>query len=42
MLILEVISKLIDYIYGKNEYDCLTRLVEGIPYSFKQLIDTKK
>ena len=29
-------------IYGKNEYDCLIRLVDGNPYTFKELIDTKK
>ena len=29
-------------IYGKNEYDSLSRLVEGNPYTFKELIDTKK
>jgi hypothetical protein len=28
-------------IYGKNEVDCLTRLVEGNPYSFKELRDEK-
>lgn len=29
-------------IYGKNEYDCLSRLVGGNPYTFKELIDEKK
>ena len=29
-------------LYGKNEYDCLIRLVEGNPYTFKELADTKK
>jgi len=28
-------------LYGKNEYDCLSRLVEGNPYSFKELISLK-
>ena len=29
-------------IYGKNEYDSLTRLVEGNPYTFAELVATKK
>ena len=29
-------------IYGKNEYDCLSRLVEGKPYTFAELNATKK
>lgn len=29
-------------IYGKNEYDCLSRLVEGNPYTFAELRETKK
>ena len=29
-------------LYGKNEYDSLTRLVEGNPYTFAELIATKK
>lgn len=29
-------------IYGKNEYDCLSRLVEGNPYTFAELNATKK
>ena len=29
-------------LYGKNEYDCLTRLVEGNPYTFAELYDSKK
>ena len=29
-------------IYGKNEFDSLNRLVDGNPYTFKELIDTKK
>ena len=24
-------------LYGKNEYDCLSRLVEGKPYTFAEL-----
>ena len=28
-------------IYGKNEYDCLSRLTEGNPYTFTELISTK-
>ena len=28
-------------IYGKNEYDCLSRLTEGNPYTFAELISTK-
>lgn len=29
-------------IHGKNEYDSLTRLVEGNPYTFKELLESKK
>lgn len=29
-------------IHGKNEYDCLSRLVEGKPYTFSELIASKK
>ena len=29
-------------LYGKNEYDSLTRLVNDTPYTFKELVDTKK
>jgi transposase len=28
-------------IYGKNEVDCLTRLVEGNPYTFQELKSQK-
>ena len=28
-------------LYGKNEYDCLSRLVEGNPYSFAELLASK-
>lgn len=28
-------------LYGKNEYDCLSRLVEGNPYSFAELVASK-
>lgn len=28
-------------LYGKNEYDSLTRLIEGNPYSFKELVAEK-
>lgn len=28
-------------LYGRNEYDSLTRLVEGKPYTFAELLDTK-
>lgn len=29
-------------IYGKNEYESLTRLVEGNPYTFEELVQSKK
>ena len=29
-------------LYGKNEYDALSKLVEGKPYTFAELIDEKK
>ncbi|MEG0794824.1 MAG: IS66 family transposase [Bacilli bacterium] len=29
-------------LYGKNEVDCLTRLVEDKPYTFSELLNTKK
>ena len=29
-------------LYGKNEYESLSHLVEGNPYTFKELMDTKK
>lgn len=29
-------------LYGKNEYDCLSRLVEGNPYTFKELLEIKR
>ena len=29
-------------LYGKNEYDCLNRLVEGNPYTFDELYKEKK
>ena len=28
-------------LYGKNEYDCLSRLVEGTPYTFAELYTSK-
>ena len=28
-------------LYGKNEYDCLSRLIEGNPYTFAELIASK-
>lgn len=29
-------------LYGKNEFDSLNRLTEGNPYTFAELLNTKK